>query len=230
MILNMPGRGVAVSEFEIERADALAPERGGRLGGVTLGEPLWRAKYELARGMTLAVSDEWRAFAARLRGSQRQIVAQDRTRRYPRNFPEGFAKTTRVNGSPFDGSAASWSQAIDGDLEARLTLNDLPAGMRLEWGDYVGFRWDAAGSPAGTHDRLAMVRVVAAATADATGTLEALIEPPVPTLVVPSGAEAHIDNPACLMKVIPGGVKLGGVDPLHCLTGGSFEAVQDLRP
>lgn len=230
MLLQMPERGVAHSEFEIERADALAPERGGRLGGVTLGEPLWQAKYDLARSMTAALSDEWRAFAARLRGSQRQFIGQDRTRRYPRNFAGGFARTTRVGGSPFDGSAASWSQTVDANLDAVLTLTDLPAGMRLELGDYIGFRWDAAGSEAGTHDRLTMVRVVSPATADAAGTLEARIEPPVPTLVVPGGAEAHLDNPACLMKVVPGGIKLGAVDPLHAIAGGSFDAVQDLRP
>lgn len=230
MILQMPDRGVAHSEFEIERADAIAGERGGRLGGVTLGEPLWEAKYDLARSMTVALSDEWRAFAARLRGSQRQFVAQDRTRRYPRKFPDGFARTTRVNGTPFDGSAAAWSQAIDADLEAVLTLSGLPAGLRLDHGDYVGFRWDAAGSPTGTHDRLTMVRVVIPSTTDAAGVLQVVVEPPVPTLIVPSGAQAHLDNPACLMKVAPNGIKLGKVDPLHTLVGGSFEAIQDLRP
>ncbi|WP_370189240.1 hypothetical protein [Qipengyuania sp.] len=221
---------MAASDFEIDRNDALAPERGGRLGSVSLGEPLWHAKYELSRSMSLDLSDEWRAFAARLRGPQRVLVGQDRTRRYPRNYPDGFAKATRVAGTPFDGAAASWSQAINSDLEATLTLNDLPAGLRLERGDYVGFRWDAAGSPAGTHDRLAMVRLVSPAMANAAGTLDALVEMPVPTLVVPAGAEAHLDNPACLMKVVQGGVKLGDIDTLGTLTGGTIEAMQDLRP
>lgn len=230
MILRMPDRGVAASDFEIEPFDALAPERGGRLGGVSLGEPLWHAKYELSRSMSLDLSDHWRAFAARLRGSQRAFIAQDRTRRFPRNYPEGFARTTRVGGTAFDGAASSWSQSVDANSEATLTLEGLPAGLRLERGDYVGFRWDAEGSPEGAFDRLAMVRVVLPSIADATGAIDAVIEPPVPTRVVSSGAQAHLDNPACLMKVASGGMKLGSVDALHTLMGGTIKAVQDLRP
>ena len=48
LILTMPARGIAEQRFELQRFDAIAPERGGRIGGITLGEPLWQAEYRLS--------------------------------------------------------------------------------------------------------------------------------------------------------------------------------------
>jgi len=228
LILEMPSRGIASQEFEKDERDASASERGGRLGGVTLGFPLWSATFQLSPNLSRDMSDDWRAFYARLRGSKRPFLAYDRDRLFPRTYPDGFGSMTRVGGAAFDGSAASWSQAIDSDGEARVSLTDLPSGMVLVKGDYIGFRWDASGSPAGTHDRRTMARLVEPAVVAADGTVTALVEPPVPS-AVPAGAEAHLDKPACIMRAVPGQAVLGPLDRRQKIAGGSLRALQDLR-
>jgi len=119
---------------------------------------------------------------------------------------------------------------VDGDSEARLTLGGLPAGMKLGRGDYIGFRWDAAGSPAGAHDRRTLVRTVLPAMVSGNGTVSVLVEPPVPTLVVPAAAEAHLDRPGCIMKLVRGDSSLNPMDRRLKIAGGTVSAMQDLRP
>lgn len=230
LLLTMPELGIATQAFEPEEVDAVAPERSGYLGGVTLGFPVWRARWELSRNLTRTASDEWRAFFARLRKSKRPFVAHDRDRLFPKAYPDGFRRMTTVAGTPFTGAAASWSQAIDSDGEALVTLTDLPSGFAMTLGDYIGFRWDAAGSASGSNDRRTMARLVAASTADASGTLIALVEPAVPTGVVPANATAHLDRPGCIMKMQPGDSGPAPLDRRQKIAGGTLTAVQDLRP
>lgn len=226
----MPALGVATQQFEPEEIDAIAPERGGFLGSVTLGFALWRAKWELSRNLTREASDDWRAFFARTRRSQRAFVGHDRDRLFPKAYPAGFAAMTTVGGAPFDGEAATWSQEIDEDGDALVTLTGLPSGLLLGKGDYVGFKWDAAGSDAGAFDRRTMARLVVPAMADAAGEIVAQVEPPVATLVVPSDAVAHLDRPGCLMRLVPGEGGLAALDRRQKVAGGTISALQDLRP
>lgn len=228
--LEMPERGIATQQFEIEEMDAIAPERGGRIGGVTLGFPLWRARWALSRNLTRDMSDEWRAWFSRLRRSQRAFLAVDRDRLFPRSRPQGFGGMTIIGGAAFSGAASSWGQTIDADGEALLGLSGLPVGLLLSRGDYIGFRWDAAGSAVGTFDRRALVRLVEPATVAGDGTVYAQVEMPVPTLVVPASAEAHLDRPACVMRLVPGESELGALDRRQKIGGGTISALQDLRP
>ncbi|MEL7783750.1 hypothetical protein AAG607_12060 [Citromicrobium bathyomarinum] len=228
LVLDMPEGGVAQQEFEPEEFDAIAPERGGRLGGIMLGEPLWRARFELGRSLTRDASDDWRAFIARLRRSQRPFLAYDHDRIFPRAYPRGFSRMTRPDGSPFDGSAASWSAQATSDFDELVTLTQLPGNLLLGKGDYIGFKWDAEGSNAGTYDRRAMVRVVEPARANAAGEITVMVEMPVPTRVVPETAIAHLDKPCCLMRRTGG--SLGMLDRRQKIAGGTLEALQDLRP
>ncbi len=229
MPLPMPERGISRQEFEIERFDAGVIERSGRAGGVTLGEPLWQATWSLSANLTRDASDEWRAFLTRLRGIQRPFYALDRDRLYPRAYPKGFTRMTTVAGAPFLGAAASWSQVIDDEGEATLSLTDLPSGLILGRGDYVGFKWDAEGSPTGTFDRRALVRVQVPTMVAGNGSVAAIIEPAVPG-AVPAGAVAHLDRPACLMRLVPGQSQLGELDRRLKIGGGKIVATQDLRP
>lgn len=229
LVLRMPERGVATQIFEPEEVDAAAPERGGRLGGVTLGFPLWNARWELSRNITRDASDEWRAFFARLRRSQRPFWAWDRDREFPKAYRDGFSRMTKIDGTPFDGALTSWSQAVDADGDARVTLGGLPSGLALGLGDYVGFRWDASGSPAGSHDRRTMVRVVEPSISAADGTVTVMVEPALPVLVVPVAAEAHLDRPGCIMRMAPGDSGPAALDRRQKIAGGTLVAVQDLR-
>ena len=230
MNITIPRRGVTDVAFNIEHVDTLAPERGGRIGGVSLGFPIWQANWQLARDMLEIHSDEWRSFADRLQGTKRPFVAYDHTRRLPKAYPDGFKTMTTAAGTAFDGEASAWSQTIDAEGGAQLELNGLPAGLVLGAQDYVGFRWDASGSDAGTHDRRTMVRVLDNAKANAAGTIMLTVQPAVPTLVVPANAAAHLDTPACMMRVPQGENGLGAVGLLKTISGGTITAVQDLRP
>lgn len=229
-IITAPRRGVENVSFEVERADALAPERGGNVGAVALGFPLWQASWQLTGDMLEDASDEWRAFADRLQGSTRVFFGYDHSRRLPKAHPGGFATMALVGGGVFSGAASGWSQTIDADGEAALALTGLPSGLMLSRGDYVGFRWDAAGSASGTNDRRALVRVVESARANAAGAASVTVYPAVPTGVVPLGATAHLDAPGCMMRAVPGEARLGAVGLLKTIAGGTINAIQVLRP
>lgn len=229
LVLSPPERGITRQQFEIEEVDALSPETSGRLGGVTLGFPLWRARWELSRNLTRDMSDEWRAFFSRLRKSKRPFLAYDRDRLFPRAYPQGFATMTKVGGAAFDGTGDSWAQTIDADGNALLDVEGLPSGLHLQQGDYVGFKWDSSGATAGTYDRRAMVRVVDPAYVAADGGVTVMVEMPVPTAVVPAGAIAHLDRPACVMRMVSDESSLGSLDRRQKIAGGTLSALQDLR-
>lgn len=222
-MIVMPTTGIVSMSFEPRRVDYLSPETGGRLGAVTAGFPLWRMQLRL--GVTFDLADEeWSAFMLALRGSQRRFKAIDLRRRAPRATPQ--VEATSV-----------WEQTIDADGNALLALGDLIPASVLSTKDYIGFRWDAAGSDPGSKDALALVRVVGSATtlggqgiADGTGAATVMVEPPVPT-IVPGDAEAYFYDAGCLMKLVPGNSQLGdSVLGDHTEQGGTIEAVQELIP
>jgi hypothetical protein len=135
---------------------------------------------------------------------------------------------TRAAGGAFDGTASSWAETINGDDDSLVTLNGLPAGLVLSIGDYVGFKWDAEGAPPDSYYRRALVRVVVGGVASAGGSVTVTSEPPVP-LVVPVGAKAHLDRPACVMTMLSADTRLEPIDRSGGIRGGNIVAVQDLR-
>lgn len=232
MILTQPDTpaGIARVRFEIQRIDFAAPEASGRQGGVQAGFPLWLARFELDR-IDRDSSDLWQAFFDRMRGRIRRFYGFDPTRRFPRSRRFGFTGLVRAGtATPFTGGATSWSQSVNADGDALLTLNGLPAGLELSAGDYIGFKWDAAGSSAGTFDRRTIARAVLPATANGSGVAVVTIEPPIDTALVPTGAIAHLDNPMCVMQLIPEDSELGPVGAGYIRGGGGIAAIQDLRP
>lgn len=229
MILTLPDAPIARVSFEPQRIDFAAPEASGRQGGVQAGWPLWGARFELDRSDPDS-GDLWRAFLARLRGRIRRFYAWDITRPFPLAYRGGFAGLNRAGGGAFDGSATSWSQSIDANGEARITLNGLPAGLQISTGDYVGLRWDAAGAGAGNMMRRTMARAVLPATATGAGQALVTVEPPLDTALVPAGAIAHLDNPRCVMQLVPEDSNLGPISTGRALGGGTIVAIQDLRP
>lgn len=230
MILTLPETpsGIARVNFDIQRIDYAAPQASGRQGGVQAGWPLWLAEFEIDRSDPES-ADLWRAFFARLRGRIRRFYCWDVTRPFPLNYRFGFAGMTRAGGGAFAGDATSWSQTINAAGDAIITLNGLPAGLEIAVGDYIGFKWNAAGAAPGSFERRALTRAVLAATANSSGVALVTAEPPLDPLVVPSGAVAHLDNPRCVMQLIPENSSLGPIAAAGVLGGGAIQAVQDLR-
>ncbi len=231
MILTQPETrsGIARVRFDIERVDFGAPEASGRQGGVQAGWPLWSARFEIERSDPDS-ADLWQAFFDRLRGRIRRFYAIDPTRRLPRLYRFGFTGLVRAGtATAFTGPATSWSQSIDADGNALLTLGGLPAGFQISTGDGVGFRWDAAGVTAGNMMRRTMARAVLPATANSGGVAVVTIEPPLNTSLVPAGAIAHFDSPAIVMQLIPEDSDLGPIGAGGILSGATIMAIQDLR-
>lgn len=234
--INMPARGGAQQYFEPETANFLSPEGGGRLGAVQAGNPKWAAEWSLGR-IGAQVSDEWRGWVARVRQTSRPFLAGDRARPYPLHYPHGFSLMTLPDGAtPFDGALGEWSQMVDSQGDAWLTLQAMPSGFILSTGDYVGFRWDDTSAAPGNFARRALVRCDAGGMADAAGELTVRVVPPLPVAgdgllgVVPTTAIAHLDRPMCVMKLIPEQRMLGPIDRRLAVTSGTIKAVQELRP
>jgi len=215
---------VAAQQFEVQRVDYSAPEASGRVGGVQAGFPLWGAQWTLGR-MTEDYSDQWRAWVAALRGATRRFIGRDLARQYPKLYPNGFGDF-----GTFTGVATGWSQAIttDGDAELTLHLGADAAGLVLSPGDGIDFRYDATEAGVSGLAWRALVRVLETATADASGDITVIVDPPVPD-AVPADAEAHIDEPGCTMALVIASTSLGAVDRLYSIQGGTITGVQDLR-
>src|SRR3546814_15778497 len=110
---------------------------------------------------------------------------------------------TRAGGGAFSGAATGWAQNIDGYGNSEIALTGLPAAFPLAIGDYIGWKWTAAGSPAGSYDRRALARVVTPAAASAGGALPIEAEPPLDTPVVPPGATPPLGKPAAQLHPLP---------------------------
>lgn len=223
----MPLTGMTQQLFDILRVDQAAPEAGGYMGGVQSGFPLWVATWTTGRN-TRDVSDEWIAWLSTMRGAQRRFLGRDFARTFPRRYPKGFGGL-RVGEAAFTGAAATWSETIDAQDNAQLTLTGLPVGLVLSLTDLIGFRWDAGGAAAGTYGRRTVARVTEAGVADAQGRVTVGIEPPLPYFI-PATAQAHLDSPACVMTIVPSDTKVAPIDRRLVATGTVIAGVQDLRP
>lgn len=222
--IEMPDMYVALQQFELQRIDYMAPEASGRVNSVQAGFPLWSGVWTLGR-MPDDNSDEWRAFLSGMRGATRRFIGRDLTRQLPKLYPDGFGDF-----GTFTGAASDWSETIntDGDSELTLNLGSDAAGLVLSAGDYVDFRYDATETAISGLPWRAIVRVVQGATADVSGDVTVIVEPPVPS-AVPDTAVAHIDAPGCIMALISDQTNLGAVDRLYSISGGQIAAVQDIR-
>jgi len=211
--------GVATEYFEPERVDAISPTNDGAVSGVTLGFPLWRARWGLGKSISRATSEEWRAFVALLRGQQKTFLGFDQGRPLPLAYPDGFEGLSRFGGGAFDGSATSWSVNADRD---EPTLSGFPPGFVISVGDYIMWRWTTGGEA-----RRALCRAVLPSVANSGGVIAVRVEPPLPTLT-PSFAVADVNRPTCIMKRVTEDGSLGDKDR-SLKVSGTIAAIQDLR-
>lgn len=223
--VEMPTMYVAQQIFEVQRNNFTAPTADARVGGVQAGFPLWGGSWTLSR-MPVENSDEWRAFIADQRGGIRRFLARDLARQYPREYPDGFGAF-----GAFTGAASGWSQTINSDEDAilTLTLGSAAAGLILSPGDYVDFRYTTTEPALPGIAWRTMSRVTVGGTANGSGVVTVTIDPPVPTNAVPNTAVAHLDEPACVMTVIADRTSLDRVDRLYSVQGGTLVGVQDIR-
>lgn len=226
-LATMPSIGGEGLTFQPQREDLLSPETSGRMGGVQIGWPRWRLSMNLAN-LEFAVADEWIAFYRSRRGSMRMFLGYDLSRPYPAAHAKGFRNMLTVGGQPFMGTAGGWSQTINDDGDAVLTLTTVPSGLKLGWGDYIGFKWDSADADEGDADRRFLVAVTGGGKANAAGTISVVVEPSVHD-VVPPGAVAHLDNPMCLMKLMDD-TRMPRIVISHAEAGGVISAVQVTLP
>jgi hypothetical protein len=219
----MPSTGVGSQVFEPQQVAYETAEAGGDSYGIGAGFPRWQAQWSLASGISPRQSDDWRAFLASLKGSMRTFLGRDFERPFPRLYGQGFGGMSRAAGGAFDGSLTTWSQAMTGDGQALLSLTGLPAGFVLSQGDYADFRWLTGGV-----ERRTLVRALVDATADGSGAISAVsVEPPVPTLT-PGTAVAHLDNPACVMRLTSSQTQVSDMDRRR-VAGATIVALQDLH-
>ncbi|MEG3144213.1 hypothetical protein U1839_06060 [Sphingomonas sp. RT2P30] len=202
--------GIKSSSLDPNRIDYLSPTAGGRVFSVTAGQPLWSISLTYANLMS---EDAFalKAWVDSLAGSQRLIFAFDPDRQIPL-FHQG--------GRPFVDAPTSWAQTIDGSGLALLALTGLHPGQVVSVGDYVGFAWGAS--------KFTMVRALETVTANSGGTAGFAIEPPVPTLSVPSDATTTLRRAGCLMRQDTSQTKLPDIDLGFMPAGARIVAVQDL--
>jgi hypothetical protein len=218
----MPLAAPSQQSFEPSAQYYGAPENGGTVGGVQSGFTRWIAQWTLG-ALSQAGSDEWRAFVASL-NTKRLFLGRDYDRPYPNAYLRtGFAGLTKAAGGAFDGAVTSWSQSVSGGVPT-LSLTNLPVGFVFANGDYVDFRWTTGGVL-----RRSLVRSVdTPQTANGSGNLSFVCEPAVPS-ITPGGAAAHLDQPACLMRLNDAQPPLGGLARRR-VVGGSIAATQVLLP
>jgi hypothetical protein len=219
---TMPDMYVGSQSFELERVDYGAPEASGSLGGVQAGFPRWLASYFFSR-MPLVNSDEWRAWLSAQRGATRRFIARDIARPLPRQYMDAGALP-----GGFDGECSDWSETINADGDSELSLEGLPVGLILSQGDYIDFRYDATEDAIAGLPWRALVRVVEGGTADGSGDVTVVVEPPVPS-AVPSDAVAFIKDTGCIMALVLDQTSLEPVDRLYAVLGGTISAAQDIR-
>ena len=217
---TMPAAGPAQQVFEPWQVNLSTAETGGALYSVNFGLKRWKADWTLGKGISTAVSDEWRAFLASLSGAGRTFLGYDYERPsgsklYPAGFEAAFS---------WDGDCASWSTAIDtASGLPLLSLGGLPAGLQISLGDYCGFRWETLGV-----ERRHMVRFLEAATADGSGAItDVAIVPGVFGGVVPEDATAHLFEPRCVMRLMQE-TQVTAMDRRR-VAGARIVALQDLR-
>lgn len=198
---RLPQTGAARQRFEPLRVDYAAPETGGRIGAQQAGFPLWEATWDLGK-VGPERADIWAAFVDACDGPMNAFLASDVSRPMPLLHPD-FSRMRRPDGSPFDGTATSWSVDETGVL---VTLNGIPRNLQLSLRDYVGFVWETEGEP-----RRALVRVNQSARANSSGVIVPEVRMAVPS-IVPETAVATLKDPTCLMKLIPDRTVVGEMD------------------
>jgi hypothetical protein len=222
--VEMPTMYVAQQSFKPQRVNYTAATADGRVGGVQAGFPLWAGMWTLGR-MPEDNSDEWEAFIDDQRDGLRRFIGRDLKRQYPKLYPDGFGDF-----GAFTGAASSWSQTINSDDDARLTLHlgAAAAGLVLSKRDQIDFRYNATEDAIAGLAWRALVRVTAGGTADGSGDVTVTVEPAVPS-AVPSDAIAHLDEPGCTMTIVADQTSFEPIDRLYSIRGGQVVGVQDLR-
>lgn len=192
---NFPSTRMSRVIFEAEPMEANSGEQGGRFVSVQLGPALWRAEFGLDPGSEVEFS-KWRAWLDSLDGAGREFFAYDMRRPLPWNYRRtGLTDLLRASSlGAFDGTSSAWS--ID-ETGTEITVGDalgqeLPAGLDLIVGDYLGLQWG---------DLRSLHRIVEGAVADVDGIATWTVRPMI-EVDVPESAIVNFIKPTCRMAVV----------------------------
>lgn len=208
---EMPSKKGMSGRLRLQRVDYLSPERSGVIGAVTAGWPLWQMALSF-NAMGVRHDDEVTAWLDSLRGAQKRFYGYDQSRPVPR-FHAG--------GRPYTATTASWSQDVDGEGTAYLTMGDLLPAQVFSPRDYIGFEWGGT--------KRALVRCLERGIVDVDGNVTVAVEPAVHA-IVPPGAMINLDRPSCLMRIVPDETDLPDHGIAYLEAGGRITAIQDLVP
>lgn len=204
------GAGFISVDFKLGEAAVQNTLESGAIQTMEMGEALWSASFQTFE-MTMADRQRWQAWALTLRLGK-TFYAFDPEKVWPAAYGASVLDLMRAGGGAFDGTAtlaAVAPKAVD--------LTGLPAAYHAKDGDMLSFPWN---------NTLALHQVVEDATADGTGAVTLLVEPPLRLDPLPDlPSVVTLVRPSCIMKLKPTSFSApAGFEPQAV----SFEAVQDI--
>lgn len=197
---NFPSTRMSRVVFEPEPMEANSGEQGGRFVSVKLGPSLWQAEFGLDPGNEVLFS-QWRGWLDSLDGAGKEFFGYDMRRPLPWNYRRtGLTHLLRAgSGDPFDGTSSAWS-VDDTGTEIEIgdeTGEELPAGLDIMVGDYIGLEFVREDTEAGR----SLHRVCEAGVADVDGILAVTVRPMI-EVDVPANAIVQLIKPTCRMAVV----------------------------
>ncbi|GHC61654.1 hypothetical protein [Limoniibacter endophyticus] len=182
ILADWPGWSTA---FDIKRRQERSGSTSGRIYVKDIGDPLWVASYQTV-SLRPNDLDRWRARLDALEEGGRLFYGRHLARCYPIAYPRGSWTPASFSGL---GAVASL-----GANRKSLTVDDLPAGFRLQEGDLIQI---------GAHD---LHRVVENATANASGVTPLFEIRPHLWPLAAVGQPVSVLRPRCLMAIVPGSI------------------------
>jgi hypothetical protein len=160
----------------------------GLTQSIEMADRRWKAVYQ-----TIQLSSDdlasWRAWLDSLDGSH-FFFGRDIGRPYPKAYQSGFAGLAKAGGGDFDGTGIT----ISALSASSISLADLPAGLVLAVGDYIGLEQSG---------KFGLYRIIEGVTADESGAAVVDVRPAVLTNIFTTEGVAVLAQPKCVMMLDP---------------------------
>lgn len=182
---DMPSCHFSQAEFVPQYAQSHALTGGGP-NAVDLAPVLWRGAWTIDV-ITREDAGIWSAWLASLRGGLKTFKGVPPKRRWPLKYPRGFGGLNVAGGGgAFSGAGNLSAIGVNRDT---ITVNQLPAGLILNPGDFVSI-------VVGTRQHLHMI--VEGGVSSGAGAVTVTVEPTIRPNAV-TGVAALLEAPYCEM-------------------------------